>query len=145
MIVAEQVQEPVGEIPVELRTDRPPLLARPASGGVQRDYHVAQEGPIPRRLGEREREHVGRGVLAPPLAVEGADPTVPDEQDRHLRLGAAERLEELGGADPQATGGGAAAGVLGGEPDRHGFARSWMDGGAGASSPARGGYAGRVW
>jgi hypothetical protein len=34
--------------------------------------------------------------------------------------------------------------MLRGEADGHGLARSWMPGGAGASSPARGGYAGRV-
>lgn len=144
MIVAEQVQEPMREIPVELRADRPPLLPRPASGGVERDYHVAQERPIPRRLGEREREHVGRGVLAAPLPVESADAAVADEQDGDLRVSAPERGEERGGAAAQAAGGGAPARVLRGEADGHGLARSWMAGGGGASSPARGGYAGRV-
>jgi hypothetical protein len=79
----------VREISVELRSDCPPLLARPAGGGIEGDYHVAQERPIPRRLVEREREHVGRDVLAPPLAVERANSTVADEKDRDLRVGAA--------------------------------------------------------
>ena len=76
--------------------------------------------------------------------VESADAAVADEQDGDLRLFAPERGEERGGAAAQAAGGGAPARVLRGEADGHGLARSWMAGGGGASSPARGGYAGRV-
>ncbi len=145
MVVAEQVEQPVCEVAVELRADRPPLLARPPGGGVERDYHVAQERPIPRRLALREREHVGRRVLPAPLAVQGADAPVGDEEDRELRLAAAERGEVGGGAGAEAARGGAPARVLGGESDGHGREAIWMAGGGAGSSPARAGYAGRVW
>ncbi len=145
MVVAEQVKEPVCEVAIELRPDLPPLLARPPGGGVERDYHVAQERPIPRRLAQREREHVRRRVLPAPLAVEGPDAPIGDDQDRELRLIPAERGEVGGGAGAEAARGGAPARVLGGEPDGHGRETTWIAGGAGGSSPARAGYAGRVW
>jgi hypothetical protein len=50
MVVAEQVQQAVREVPLELGGDGPALLARPPRGGVERHYHVAQERPIARRI-----------------------------------------------------------------------------------------------
>ncbi len=145
MVVTEQVEEPVCEVTVELRADRPPLLARPPGGGVERDYHVAQERPIPRRLALRERQHVGGRVLAAPLPVEDPDAPVRDEEDGELRLAAPDGGEVGGGAGAQAARGGAPARVLGGEPDGHGRETTWMAGGVLGSSPERAGYAGRVW
>jgi hypothetical protein len=47
VVEAEQVEEPVREVPVQLLRDRPPLAAGAARGGVDRDYHVAQKRPNP--------------------------------------------------------------------------------------------------
>jgi len=50
VIVAEQVEEPVREVAIQLFRDRPPLAAGAAGGGVDRDYHVAQKRPNPGRI-----------------------------------------------------------------------------------------------
>jgi hypothetical protein len=50
VVVTDEVEEPVGEIAVQLRSDRPLLRACPAEGGVEGDYHVAEERPKTRRI-----------------------------------------------------------------------------------------------
>jgi len=132
----------VREVSIELRSDRPPLGPGASGGRIERDYHVAQEGPIPRRIRQGEGEHVRGAVHAPPLPVEGPDGPVGDDGDRQLRPGG-QRREEGPGAGAQAPGGPLAPRVVAPQADGHGFATS-CTGGRG-SWGARPGYSGRVW
>jgi hypothetical protein len=50
VIEAEQVEEPVREVAIQLFRDRPSLAAGAAGGGVDRDYHVAQKRPNAGRI-----------------------------------------------------------------------------------------------
>jgi hypothetical protein len=140
VIVAEQVQEPVREVPVQLEAHGPALGARASGRGVEGHYHVAQERPTPGGLGEREREHVGRAIDPPPGAVQRADAPVGDERDRELVVRTAERFQVSLPACAEAARRRPAPGVDARDPDGHGFATS-CTGGRGASP----GYSGRVW
>jgi len=135
----------VREVSIELRSDGPPLGPGASGGRIERDYHVAQERPIPRRIRLREGQHVRGAVHAPPLPVEGPDGAVGDERDRQLRLRDGQRSEELPGAAPQAPRGRGAPRVVAGQANGHGFATRWTGGGGRGSWEGRPGYSGRVW
>jgi len=81
VVVAEQVQEAVREIAVELRAQCTALLARSAACHVQGDHHVSEERA---RAGGGKRQHVGRAILAAPPPVEAAHRRVGHDQDGEL-------------------------------------------------------------
>jgi hypothetical protein len=142
MVVTEQMEEPVREVAIQLRTDGAPLGPGATGGGVERDYHVAQERPTTRRLRYREGEDVGGPILPAPGAVQRADPAVADEEDGQLGV-APPHGREVGGRVPaKAADGRGRARALAGHVDDHGLATSWM--GGWRSPGARPGYSGRV-
>jgi hypothetical protein len=124
VVVAEEVQDPVRQVAVQLRRERASGGARRAGGGVDRHHHVAEERAARRG---REREHVGGVILVPPRAVEPADGGVAHHQDRQLGVAPPERGEEAAGALAQPPRRGRAAGVLAAGVDRHGRRRSAFD------------------
>jgi hypothetical protein len=117
VIVAEQVQHPVGQVTVQLRAQRAALGICPPCGRVQGDYHVTQKRPNARRFRYRKGEDVGGLVLPAPAAVEAPDPPVGGEHDGELGVGPPQRPEELRGAAAQAGGLAAASPVLDRDPD----------------------------
>lgn len=134
MVVAEQVQEPVGEVAIELGSDRSPLRPRAPGRGVEGHYHVAEERPSARRFRYREGQDVGRLVLASPLPVQRPDPPVGDEEHRELGVVEPQGREEGLGAGAEAAGGRRAPRVLGGEEDGHGRSTTSFTGGRSPSS-----------
>jgi hypothetical protein len=81
VVVAEEVQDPVREIAIQLGVERPALLARGAARGVEGDDHVAEERA---GAGGGERQDVGRAVAPAVLAVQAPDLVLVDERDREV-------------------------------------------------------------
>ena len=95
MVVAEEVAEAVRCEMDELGVE---AALRLAAGGVDGDHDVAEQAGIGRRgLALRERQHVGRPVLAAPVAVEDVDRRVVGEPQRDVEIAAA--LGQRGGLD----------------------------------------------
>jgi hypothetical protein len=144
VIVPEEVEDPVREVAVELLRQGPPLRPGTPDGGVQGDYHVAEERPRTRRLRYRKAEDVGGAVLPAPAAVEPADPAVGRHHHGELRVVPGDRREEEAGAAPEPHGGRATLRVLARDLDVHGFITRCTAGRASSSRPLWG-YSGRVW
>jgi hypothetical protein len=120
VIVAEQVEEAVRQVPVELVGERPPLATGSTFGRVERHYHVPKVRPTSGRIHQREGEHVGGAILPAPAPVEPADLGVGHHQERELRLGPPQGRQEAPRAAGQPAGHGGAAGVTAAGLDRHG-------------------------
>ena len=121
VVVAEQVEEAVGEVAVQLGADPAALLLRRAPGGVEGDDDVAEE-----RAGTagRERQHVGRAVLAAPGAIEAPHGGVSHHEQRQLGTVTPERGQVPVRALAQPAYRGRAAGVLAPGVNDHGPRRS---------------------
>jgi hypothetical protein len=148
VVVAEQVQQAVSEVAVELLAHAPPFGPGAPGGGIQGDYHVAQEGPRTRRFRYREGEDVRGPVLPPPAPVQRPDATVRHQDDGELGVPPAHRGQELARPAPEPAESRAPTGVLGGDEDAHRERQALVTScTAGASEGAAGarGYSGRVW
>ena len=151
MVVPQEVQEAVREVAVELGAEQPPLRARDAPRGVERDHDVAEKRPVVRRR-VREREDIRGTVLPSPGAVEASHGGIADDEDRELRLLAPERAQVAAGALAQAPRGGGPTRVLAPGVDGHGRRRSaetswsWAPAPDASPGPApASGYSGRAW
>ncbi len=136
VVVAEEVEEAVGEVAVELGADRAAILFRRAAGGVEGDDDVAEERT---RAGGRERQDVRRPVLAAPGAVQAAHGGVSHHQHGQLGPLAAKRRQVPPRALAQAAHRGRAAGVLAPGVHDHGPRRSAGTSCSGAPSAGPGG------
>lgn len=121
MVVAEEVEKPVDEEPLGLARERRPALRSLAPRGVERDDDVAEEpvGRAARPLALREGEDVGRAVAATPAPVQRPHLAVGDEDERELRGGQPDRVEETSGGPAEARGERGRVPAAGRDDDRH--------------------------
>src|SRR5690242_14621092 len=85
MIVPEDVQHAMNDEPRELLSHRRAVLARIPARDVRRDVYVAAHRAACSLRGKRERDDVGRAMMAEMTRVHRRNPPNTDEGDREMR------------------------------------------------------------
>jgi hypothetical protein len=100
VVVPEEMEEPVGQVEVQLIGEGPPVGAGLPPGGVEGKDDVAEvqrPGGARGRRAPGEAEDVGGSVLPPPTPVQVLDAGVCGEEDRELHIVEVESVEEARG------------------------------------------------